>query len=59
LQRSGRGDEIVVVRVVTPTRLTQKQKSLLRELGTTLGTAEIQPPNKGFFDKLKDALGIP
>jgi len=58
LQRNGRGDQIVLVRVLTPTRLTAKQKDLLRQLGTTLGTAEIQEPNKGFFDKLKDALGM-
>jgi len=58
LQRSGRGDEVILVRVLTPARLTPQQKSLLRELGTTLGTAEIQPPNKGFLDKLKEALGM-
>lgn len=58
LRRTGRGDQKVVVRVATPTNLNESQKSLLRELGETLGR-EIVPQNgKGFFDKVKDAFGV-
>jgi molecular chaperone DnaJ len=58
LRRNGRGDELVVVRVMTPTKLTSKQKDLLRELGQTLDGAAVQETEKGFFDKFKEALGI-
>ena len=58
LQRSGRGDQIVLVRVLTPTKLSPKQRELLRELGKTLGSEEIQEPSKGLLDRIKDALGV-
>jgi molecular chaperone DnaJ len=58
LQRNGRGDEIIVVRVVVPTSLDEKQKQLLRELGKTLRKENLSPSDKGFFDKVKDALGV-
>ncbi len=44
LQGNGRGDQLVRVQVVTPKRLTLKQKKLLEELEKSLG-------EKGFFDK--------
>jgi molecular chaperone DnaJ len=58
LRRNGRGDQITVVQVFTPTKLTSQQKKLLEELGKTLGKEVIQQPEKGFFEKFKDALGI-
>lgn len=58
LRRNGRGDQLVIVQVLTPTRLSSAQKELFRELGKTLGREVIQQPEKGFFDRLKDALGI-
>ncbi len=58
LRRNGRGDQLVVIQVMTPTRLTAKQKELLAELGKTLGKEVVQQSEKGFFDKFKDALGI-
>lgn len=58
LRRNGRGDQIVMVNVLTPTKLTARQKDLLQELGATLGKEVVQQAEKGFFDKLKDALGI-
>jgi molecular chaperone DnaJ len=58
LRRNGRGDELVMVHVLTPTRLTSQQKELFKELGRTLGREVIQQSEKGFFDKFKDALGI-
>jgi molecular chaperone DnaJ len=58
LRRSGRGDELVVVHVVTPTRLTVQQKHLFEELGKSLGKEVIHQPEKGLFQKIKDALGV-
>lgn len=51
----GRGDQFVRVKVVTPTRLSERQKQLLREFAATFG----ENPSgeaKGFFEKVKDAF---
>ncbi|MCS6845308.1 MAG: molecular chaperone DnaJ [Caldilineales bacterium] len=55
-QRDRRGDQIVTVRVVVPTKLTPRQRKLLQELGETLGTENLGD-SRGFFDKLADAIG--
>jgi molecular chaperone DnaJ len=53
LQGRGRGDLVVEIQVETPTKLTAKQKELLRELQET-ETGEECPQSKGFFDRIKD-----
>lgn len=58
LRRNGRGDQLVIVHVVTPSRLTTRQKELLEELGRSLGKEVVHQPEKGLFHKLKDMLGI-
>lgn len=58
LRRNGRGDQLVMFNVSTPTKLTKKQKQLLEELGRTLGKEVVHQPEKGLFQKLRDALGI-
>jgi molecular chaperone DnaJ len=58
LQRSGRGDQLVVLRVVTPTSLTPKQRQLIEELAETFGDQEVGEPEPGFIDRMKGALGI-
>ena len=58
LRRNGRGDQVVIVQVLTPTRLNARQKELFQELGQTLGREVIQQPEKGFFEKFKDAIGL-
>lgn len=57
LQRGGRGDHIVTVHVVIPTRLNEEQEKLLLTLGKTLGK-KVTPPDKSVFDKVKDAFGV-
>jgi molecular chaperone DnaJ len=54
----GRGDQHVMVKVVTPGKLNEKQKELLREFASlsadspqASGTSD-----KGFFGKMKDAF---
>jgi molecular chaperone DnaJ len=51
LQRSGRGDMLITVRVVTPTNLTPEQRELLRALGKTFGDSA-GDQQKGFFDRI-------
>jgi len=54
LQGRGRGDLVIEITVETPTRLTARQKELLRELQET-ETGEETPQSKGFFDRIKEA----
>lgn len=54
LQGRGRGDLVIEISVETPTKLTARQKELLRELQET-ETGEECPQSKGFFDRIKDA----
>lgn len=51
----GQGDLHIKVVVVTPTKLTEEQKELYRQLSSVTG---IKPSEeqKGFFDKVKDAF---
>jgi molecular chaperone DnaJ len=57
LRRNGRGDQLVTVRVVTPTNLDDHQKHLFQELAQTLGKEVIPQREKGIFGKVKDAFG--
>lgn len=56
---NSRGDQLVIVQVVVPNRLTGEQKRLFEELGRTLGGADVEPQKagKGFFDRVLDFLG--
>jgi molecular chaperone DnaJ len=58
LRRNGRGDQLVMTHVLTPTKLTKKQKQLLEDLSQTLGKEVVHQPEKGLFSKVKDALGL-
>ena len=53
LQGRGHGDLVVEIAVETPTKLSARQKELLRELQET-ETGDECPESKGFFDRLKD-----
>jgi molecular chaperone DnaJ len=50
-----RGDQHVRVTVVTPTKLTEKQKDLLRDLAATMGE-ETHEQQRSLFDRLKSAF---
>ncbi len=62
LRRDGRGDQIIIIQVAVPRKLTEEQEQLLRDLGRTLGKEIIsEKKEKGLFDHLKDlkdALGL-
>jgi len=57
VRSSGRGDQLVLINVQIPTRLNDEQEKLFKELAESLGT-EVKPGEKGFFDTLKDVLGL-
>ena len=48
LKRNGRGDQYIMVNVVVPKKLSNKQKELLKEFA---GTTNGKEKSKGFFDK--------
>jgi molecular chaperone DnaJ len=50
-----RGDQLVQVLVEVPKKLTEKQKSLLREFAGMEDAAQM-PQKKGFMEKLKEAI---
>jgi molecular chaperone DnaJ len=54
LQGRGRGDLVIEIMVETPTKLSARQKELLRELQAT-ETGEETPQSKGFLDRIKEA----
>jgi molecular chaperone DnaJ len=56
LQGYGRGDQLVVARVETPTKLTARQKELLEEFAREAGE-DIHPMGTSFFDKVKELFG--
>lgn len=55
LQGYGRGDQMVVVKVETPTNLTTRQKEILEEFARISGE-DAHPMKKGFLDKVMDFL---
>ncbi|MHA6317476.1 molecular chaperone DnaJ [Altererythrobacter sp. CAU 1778] len=56
LQGRGRGDLVVEFAVETPTKLSSRQKELLREFQET-ETGDECPESRGFFNRLKDVFG--
>ena len=58
LRRPGRGDQLVVVTVAIPTKLTPEQRELFESLGETLGKEIIAQRERGFLDRVRDALGL-
>ena len=59
LRGNGRGDQHVKVRVITPTKLSDRQKELLRELAELSGEKPGQHggvEDEGFFEKMKRAF---
>lgn len=58
LRGGDRGDQLVTVDVIIPKKLTHEQEELFEQLSASLGKAVThQPKGKGFFDRVKDAIG--
>jgi molecular chaperone DnaJ len=59
LRQQGRGDQIVVTRVVVPDRLSDQQRKLFQELAKTFDPEDpAGERDDGFFGRIKDALGL-
>ena len=56
LRRSGRGDQLVIVNVAIPEKLSKEQRELFEQLAKSLGTA-VKPQERGFLDWLNETLG--
>lgn len=56
LRGSGRGDQLVVVNVAIPTRMSTEQRVIFEQLAKSLGS-EVRPQERSFMDWLKDAMG--
>ncbi len=59
LRGNGRGDQIVVTRVMVPTQLNDQQRRLFQELEKSLDPHQIgDDQDEGFFGRIKNALGL-
>lgn len=60
MRTGDRGDQIVTIHVVIPESLDDEQRDLIKQLAATFGSEVTPQPaaNRGFFDKVKDALGV-
>ena len=56
LNRSGRGDQLVILSVEIPLTLDSEQREIMESLAESLGT-EVRPQERGFFETLRDILG--
>lgn len=52
----GQGDQHVRVKVVTPVKLNEKQKELLKEFSSIDSERQHESGDKSFFEKMKDAF---
>lgn len=57
LQRSGRGDQKVVMNIMIPRNLTSEQKELLRELDSCCGDEHYSRKHEGVLHRLKTFFG--
>jgi molecular chaperone DnaJ len=58
LRQNGRGDQIVVSRVVVPNKLNEQQRRLFQELARTFDPEDQSDRDEGFLGRIKDALGL-
>lgn len=56
LRRKDRGNQMVIVNIAIPNKLTKEQRELFEALAESLGTG-VKPQEKGFLDWLNEALG--
>jgi len=56
LRSKGKGDQLVIINVAIPSRLSSEQRKLFEQLADTLGS-EVLPQERSFLDLLRDVLG--
>ena len=55
LRSNGRGDQMVIINVEVPSRLSGEQRELFEQLASSLGS-EVKPQERGFLDWLKETI---
>ena len=55
-RNDGRGDQLVIVNVAIPQKLSPDQRKLFEQLAQSLGS-EVKPQERSFVDWLKETLG--
>jgi molecular chaperone DnaJ len=58
VKRNGRGDQLVLIRVGIPAKLSREQEDLFRELGETLGPETVVGEKRGFMEDVREFLGL-
>ena len=56
LRGGSQGDQLVTVKILTPTKLNDAQKEALLAFAKASGDEKVAPQKKGFFNKVKDVL---
>jgi molecular chaperone DnaJ len=56
LRKNGRGDQLVIISVEIPRKLSKEQRKILEDLAETLGT-EVHPQERSFFENLREIFG--
>ena len=56
LRGGSQGDQLVTVKIVTPTKLNDAQKEALLAFAKASGDEKVAPQKKGFFNTVKDDL---
>ena len=56
LRGGSQGDQLVTVKIVTPTKLNDAQKEALLAFAKASGDEKVAPQKKGFFNKVKAVL---
>ena len=56
LRGGSQGDQLVTVKIETPTKLNDAQKEALLAFAKASGDEKVAPQKKGFFNKVKDVL---
>lgn len=56
LRTNNRGDQLVIINVDIPSRLTDEQRKHLEALAASMGT-EVRPQEKSFLDSLREVFG--
>jgi molecular chaperone DnaJ len=53
LRSERRGDQLVIINVEIPKRVTPEQRDLMEELAESLGS-EVHPQERSLFDQVRD-----
>jgi len=56
LRSGGKGNQLVIINIDIPSRLSNEQRQIFEQLATTLGS-EVLPQERSFLDILRDVLG--